>query len=319
MREAPADLALGDVLAALREGWGVRTGAATFLPVGAGSYHWSVAGHFVKVDALEGDAAFDRLRRSLETAAALRLDFVLAPIRGAGGQVVRRLDDRYAVSVYPLLNGESGVFGPHPAADRLRVVSMLAELHGVVAPHAPRTDLRLPGREGLEAALRDADREWTAGPYAEAARRVLVSNVGTIESWLAEFDRLAAVVGADPTAWVVTHGEPHPGNFLRTGAGTLLIDWDTVRVAPPERDLWMLTSGFADMLNEKPRGDDDAVLGRYRELTGRQVSAEGLAFYRRWWVLADVAVFADELRQPHRENADLAASLTYLTGYLRSR
>ncbi|WP_230858848.1 phosphotransferase [Actinoplanes aureus] len=321
MREAPADLAVPELLAALRAGWAVRSGTAEFLPVGAGSFHWAVADRFVKVDDLgfDGpDAAFDRLRRSLETALALRLDFVLAPIPAAGGEVVRRLTDRYAVSVFPLLHGVSGEFAPHPPADRPAVVDMLAALHRTAVPVAPHADLLLPGRDRLEAVLRETGRPWDNGPYAEPARRVLAEHASKVEDWLAHFDRLAAIVGADRTGWVVTHGEPHPGNFLRTATGTLLIDWDTVRVAPPERDLWMLTAGFADMLGVEAAGDDEAVLGRYRELTGHTISADALALYRRWWELADVAVYAGELRRPHRESADLAASLTYLTGYLQS-
>ena len=322
MREAPRDLAVTDLLAALREGWGAEAATAEFLPVGAGSHQWSVDGTwFVKVDAVRAEPAFDALRRSLRTALALRrdagLDFVLAPIPDSGGHVVRRLNPRYAMTVYPLLSGVSGEFGPHPPADRPAVADMLAALHRARPFDTPVTDLHLPGRVGLEAALRDTGRPWTAGPYAEPARQLLAGHAPRIAGWLAEFDRLAAVVGADRTGWVVTHGEPHPGNFLHTDAGTFLIDWDTVRVAPPERDLWMLTAGFAEMMHEDPAGDDEAVLERYRKATGRAVSAAGLALHRLWWVLADLAVYVDQLRRPHGANADLAASLHYLTGYLR--
>ncbi|HXP18631.1 MAG TPA: phosphotransferase [Streptosporangiaceae bacterium] len=34
---------------------------------------------------------------------------------------------------------------------------------------------------------------------------------------------------------VTTHGEPHSANIIRAGSGRLLIDWDTVGLAPPER------------------------------------------------------------------------------------
>ncbi|WP_432843998.1 phosphotransferase family protein [Dactylosporangium sp. CA-092794] len=44
-------------------------------------------------------------------------------------------------------------------------------------------------------------------------------------------------VPADPPGLVLTHGEPHPGNTMRTGGGWLLIDWDTALLAAPERDL----------------------------------------------------------------------------------
>ena len=36
---------------------------------------------------------------------------------------------------------------------------------------------------------------------------------------------------------VITQGEPHPGNVLRTLAGLRLIDWDVSALARPERDL----------------------------------------------------------------------------------
>lgn len=324
MLEPPADLTETDLLAALRTGWGVKAAHAEFLPVGAGSYQWAVADLFVKVDDVGSDGAFDGLRRSLRTALALRrdagLDFVLAPFPAAGGEVVRRLDQRYAVAVYPLVAGVSGDFAPHPPAERPVTARLLGALHRatpVVAGLAPAGDLALPGRDALDAALSQVGQPWNSGPYAEPARAALAAHASKVAGWLAEFDRLAAVVGTDRSGWVVTHGEPHPGNVLRTGDGLLLIDWDTVRIAPPERDLWMLTSGFATMLGEDAVGDDSAVLDAYRAATGRELSAAGLALYRLWWILADVASFAGELRRPHGESADLAASLSYLTGYLR--
>ncbi|WP_207232468.1 hypothetical protein [Micromonospora kangleipakensis] len=47
------------------------------------------------------------------------------------------------------------------------------------------------------------------------------------------------------------HGEPHPGNPDPGTLGLRLIDRDTVQIAPPERDLWMLA------------GDTDEVLVGY--------------------------------------------------------
>jgi spectinomycin phosphotransferase len=102
-----------------------------------------------------------------------------------------------------------------------------------------------------------------------------------------------------------------------TPAGTRLIDWGTVRLAPPERDLWMLTSAFTTLVGGDPGPADDEVLARYTEAGGRPVSAAGIALYRQWWILADVAAFADDLRRPHGDGEDAAAALTCLAGYLQ--
>jgi len=48
--------------------------------------------------------------------------------------------------------------------------------------------------------------------------------------------------------WVAAHGEPHAGNQLVTAAGhRLLVDWESLRLAPAELDLRLLTKqGHAD-------------------------------------------------------------------------
>jgi Predicted choline kinase involved in LPS biosynthesis len=133
------------------------------------------------------------------------------------------------------------------------------------------------------------------------ARRLLRAHAGRIEGWLTELDRLGAHAGRGE--WVVTHGEPHPGNLIRTAAGLRLVDWDTVRLGPPERDLWLVT-------------DDPELLGAYTRATGRPIDPGALELHRLRWRLADIAEVVDTLRRPHGDGADAAAALRHLTGYL---
>ncbi|WP_232344297.1 phosphotransferase [Actinoplanes awajinensis] len=239
-----------DLTPALLDGWGITAGELEYLPVGAGSYHWAAGPWFVKVDDLGVDApsrVFEDLRRSLTVALRLGLACVVAPVVAVDGSVVHRLGDRFAVAVFPLVAGVAGEFGPHRAEDLGEVARLLAQVHGAtpaVVDLAPRADLRLPGRGGLEEALRTVEVPWTGGPFAERARAVLRRHAGLVRDWLAEFDRLVAGVRGTSAGWVVTHGEPHPGNVLRTADGLRLIDWTTVQIAPPERDLWMLGEGL---------------------------------------------------------------------------
>jgi phosphotransferase family enzyme len=334
MRDKPTAVDDGQVVEALAEGWAIEVIRAEYLPVGAGSYHWSVSDRnstwFVKVDDLGVDEAvrdevFSSLRRSFETALTLHRDtglgFVVAPIPAVDGAVLRRLTRRYAVAVFPMVDGTAGLFGPHRRQDLAELAGLLAELHRTtpaVMDLAPQADLRLPGRRRLLQALRTVDRPWTGGPHAEPARDLLIRHGGQVRRWLADFDRLVEVVRGPATHWVVTHGEPHPGNVIRTPAGLRLIDWTTVQIAPPERDLWMLTTAFTDMIDAEPVSVDVEVLARYTEVAGRTVTPAAVAFYRRRWVLADVAAFIEDLRGPHSDGQDAAAALTYLTGYLET-
>lgn len=298
MKDRPDGVADADLVAALRDGWGFVAESTAYLPVGAGSYHWSATDEAGVTRFVTVDPYSDALRRALDTALALRLDIVVAPIPARDGSSVWRLGSRYAMSVFPMLDGRTGSFGAHRAEDRPLVVDMLVRLHDAtprVAATAPRTDLRLPGRDKLAAALASLGRPWTGGPYAEPARELLAAHADRVAAMLAEFDGLVDQVR--DTDWVLTHGEPHPGNVIWTADGPRLVDWDTVRIAPPERDLWLL-------------GDDVATL------YPRPVNPAGLALYRLWWALADIAIFVDELHHPHAATADTTDSWTHLHSYL---
>jgi spectinomycin phosphotransferase/16S rRNA (guanine(1405)-N(7))-methyltransferase len=87
---------------------------------------------------------------------------------------------------------------------------------------------------------------------------------------------------------VLTHGEPHPGNTLRTKDGWRLIDWDTVKIAPPERDLWLL-------------GGD---LAAYTDTTGVDVLPEMLTLFRLRWEITDLAMEVERFRRPHTGDAN---------------
>lgn len=315
MKDRPEGVSDEDLAAALAQGWGLDVRSVAYRPVGFGSYHWAVdTGSrrlFATVDVLH-DAPAARLRllgQALGTALALHRDaglhFVVAPLPDAAGAPLRPLGDRHAVALFPLVEGEAGEFGPHPPQDRPEVLDLLVRLHAADVD-APRTELALPGRADLDEALSALDRPWQGGPYAEPARALLAGRATHVRALLAEFDRLADTVGSDSAPWVVTHGEPHPGNVIRGPRGLHLIDWDTVRLAPPERDLWMLGGDPAQL------GGDPSLLAAYTRATGRALSPAALALYPLWWTLADIAVYVRTLRAPHRATPDITASWTYL-------
>jgi spectinomycin phosphotransferase len=103
---------------------------------------------------------------------------------------------------------------------------------------------------------------------------------------------------------VLTHGEPHPGNVVFAESHVLLVDWDTVGVALPERDLWML--------------DTDDERARYEQGTGRPVDDAAIRLYRLRWELDDIASFVHTFRSPHREDADTARTWGWFAGSLGS-
>jgi spectinomycin phosphotransferase len=322
VRAKPEAVGVGSVVDALRRGWGFDASKAGYAAVGGGSYHWEIADEsgrrrFVTVDDLDRkawlgdtrDAAFDGLRRAFDTSLALRaagLEFVVAPIPAREGESVRRLGTGHAIALFPFVDGEAGTFGYYEDDHdgRRAVGSMLGELH--LATAAVGSDVRtvgldVPGRRQLEAALGELDVAWTGGPLSEPARAAVRDSASELAELLGLADRLAAAAREHGGDWIVTHGEPHAANVIRTAAGRLLVDWDTVALAPPERDLWMLVAGGTDAAD------------RYLRATGTRLDETALDFFRLTWDLKDLAEYLNVLRGPHLENDDTVSQYRALT------
>lgn len=93
----------------------------------------------------------------------------------------------------------------------------------------------------------------------------------------------------------MTHGEPHSGNVVRHGPAAMhVVDWDTVRVAPRERDL-------RDVL----RGPGDPAWCAYRESAGDvEWRPEVAELFHAWWDLSEIGEYVRWFRGPHTDTAD---------------
>jgi spectinomycin phosphotransferase len=325
MYSRPVDLPDQRVAGALTAAWDLAPVTLDYLAVGFGGYHWRASGAdgarwFVTVDDLAArlrgpgdspESVYRRLSAALLTARAVAdagAPFVVAPLPTAAGEVVAPIGGRFAISLYPLLDGRSHEWGEAlPAAGREAVLALLAALHATpedVRHSAPAEEHLLPRRAELADALANLAAPWDGGPYGERARTLLARHASAVECLLRHYDKLAARAREQPERRVLTHGEPHPGNLIETAAGWLLVDWDTAAVALPERDLWLLDAG------------DGAVAGAYQRATGREVRPDMLALYRLRWELTDIADFVARFAAAHGDSEDDRTAWQAVAGYL---
>jgi spectinomycin phosphotransferase len=300
----------------LDEHWGLAPARLAYLPVGFGDHHWELtdtAGRrwFVTVAGLAGSwrgtgpaAGYADLQATMDTATALAragLEFAVAPVPTADGRALAPLGAEHAITVFPYLAGDFG--GELPPQDRLALVDMLARLHNATPLAAPTAPVRRPDlapRPVLEAALGDLSEPWPGGPYSEPARQLLARHAARLGLALTGFDELARAAGRSGPS-VITHGEPHPDNILRSAGRLFLIDWDTAGLAPPERDLW-------DLADAGSREAD-----RYAELTGHRLSSAVMRMYRMRWSLEEIMLSLREFRGPHERNDDTELAWEALT------
>jgi spectinomycin phosphotransferase len=266
-----------------------------YAALGFGSHHWIAtdaagARRFVTVDVLAaaGNSGFPRLTAAFQTARQLcdeGLEFVVAPLPDRRGDVLRRLTDRFSIAVFPYVEGTAGRCGEYATerqrSEVRRLIGVLHTATAMVDGIALREDFSVAARPSLEHALTELDRPWDSGPFAEPARRLLGEVEADLRTAFAAYDELVELVKADPTPWVITHGEPHAANVIWTDDRPRLVDWDTALIAPAARDLWTLTQP----------SDDPAF-----------------ALYRLRWDLTEIALYVSEFRRPHARTADTVVS-----------
>lgn len=247
MNEPPSDLDIEELRTLVQRSWDPAVEVLHHLAVGFGAHHWRalVGGksrYFVTLDNLGERHTLQTLQAAYAGASALSkngLSFVTAPIE----PFAVAFGDR-AVSVTPWLDGV-----PVAAIDKVTTAAMLHQLHAV-----DPTDLgvEIPlwrpvvGPDLASHVRARVQQPWSQGPYGERSREAVATALDDIRRWTARYFELGEIAGTRD--WVPTHGEPGWHNQLITASGTTLVDWETLKLAPAERDLQTLDSGDHLML-----------------------------------------------------------------------
>ena len=315
MRTRPDDILDGELADALREAWDIQVNALEYVALGGGTHHWRTGEHWLSLDDLDAKPflgtsraeVLENLRRALQAAGTLRdegLEFVMAPLRTRAADVLAPVGKRYALALYPFLHGTTYPWGqPLPAPEREQLIELLGRLHEatpLVAATVREVPVGLAQRENLEAALCELHVPWCSGPLAEPAHALIAQRPENIRFLLGAFDRMVAEIERAHVQLVLSHGEPHPSNVMVVDGRLKLLDWDTVGLAPPERDLWWLTTA------------SDPLAEHYTAQTGRAVNPLALRLYRLRWQLDDLIWCVSTLRAPHTETLDTRLALSAL-------
>lgn len=301
----PRELAANTILDVVRSHWDAGAVSATYLPQGAGAHHWVVTGRhlprwFVTADEVTTPG---RLEELLDTYAAARElaerghHAVVAPVsplteRHGVGVVV----GAHLLTVTPYLEGEPGPGAYADDNQRALIAGALGALHAEQPPARARSWTPGPPLRGeMEALLQRLDRPWTSGPFGESVRKALKRSGPELERLYRRFDELAARALDARDRWVPTHGEPHTRNVLWRLGGPVLVDWESLRVAPRERDL-------RTVLRD---ADGAEPLSAYVAHGGSAELDEDMVelFDLEWW-LWNMAIFAIRFAAPHDGDDD---------------
>lgn len=290
MRGRPRDISDRDVLDLVRRHWDGAVSEVTYLPVGFGAHHWRAEARGVPRVFVSLDLPLPRhtpasLEAAYASAALLAedLDFVWPSLPST-------VDGTYTVPLGPgRLSVTRWLDGRRPAAGQTDLGPLLDRLHATPGPEqacawVSTVDHHLPDQLALL-----VEEPWDTGPLGEEARSLITPRLSQVRDWSEEHAGHLATI--DSASFVVTHGEPGEHNQWVAGGRTYLLDWESLLLAPAERDLGTLLRWGVD----SERADHDLV-----------------RFFDLEWRLAEIGAFTPWLAGPHDAGEDAYEALSGL-------
>ncbi|MES4903444.1 MULTISPECIES: phosphotransferase [unclassified Streptomyces] len=282
MRSRPSFINDEAIASAIAAHWLPEVVDIDYLPWGFGAYHWRVAGGgqtlFVTLDQLAPRHTAASLEAAYTAAAALAaggLELVCAPLPARSGRLTIDVGPG-VLSATPWLDGRSPTEAEAGALRHVReVIAVLAALHRAAPPEGLPCWTPRVGPEFADELRARTARPWASGPLAEEARGALAAHHDAIKRWTGRYRELADIAYARRDTWVPTHGEPHNDNQVVVAGGLKLVDWESLALAPRERD-------YADLL-DTDEGEGLAADPAMAELFALDWRLSELVDYARWF------------------------------------
>ncbi len=292
----PPKLSEAEIIAALREHYGIAVRELAFLPGGA-----DTASFVYRADDEAGQAHFVKLRaaarfspRSLAVPHYLAqrgVPHLLAPRASRGGAPWAELG-AYMLTVYPLLEARMAADAGLSQAQWRKLGAAVRQIHDSPLPPELRrilpTERFTPWRRGQLDSLDDAVAQ--ADPAARELVECWQARRDEIRALVARCDELAAEMRRAELPLALCHADMHTWNTLVGADGALwLVDWDETMLAPKERDLMFVIGGIGRDL-VRPH-ETAAFLAGYGAAA---IDARALTYYRYAWAVQDLAAYAEE-------------------------
>ena len=287
-----------ELLEHLKTAYALPLQTLTFLPEGEDSYGYIAVSetgekYFAKASTSVPDTC-------LQIASLLRhrynISGVVAPLETQDGALSIPWQN-FRVSLFPFIEGKSRwdlwkVGKDFTDTELSQTGVLLATIHqcpGTIASNnLTVAKYDLPLRHELHRVLEASAKEIPPqNQYQKLLFEALAQHQSTVLEALDRYDSLGRSASALQTPFVVTHGDPTPGNLIFDTENRLhLIDWDGVCLGPPEKDLVSFTGERFEV-----------VLERY--LTERQCNislhANIFGFYIYEWTLNEIRDYGTKI------------------------
>ena len=308
-----------ELLQHLRASYAIPLRSITFFPEGEDSYGYIAVSE-------TGEKYFAKASTSvpetcLQYASLLRhqgnISGVVAPLEASDGTLSIPWHD-FRVSLFPFIEGKSRwdlwkIGKDFTDAALRQTATLLATIHlcteEIDTRHLTTAKYDLPLRNELYGVLEAAAKKAPSqNPYQKQLLEALTKHRSQIFATLERYDELGRSAAASQTAFVITHGDPTPGNLILDTENRLhLIDWDGICLGPPEKDLVSFTGERFEV-----------VLERYLRERQKDVSlhADIFGFYIYEWTLNEIRDYSTKILYKNKDTQQNEYDWESLQDYL---
>lgn len=316
MLEAP-DVRNTQINACIEREYGLSTTDITFLPIGADV---NTAVYRIAVEG--GDQYFLKLRRGNFPTGTVTIPHWLAttgmeplitpiPTRSTGTLWVEL--DPFTAILYPFVTGRSGWEVDLSHRQWKEFGEGLKALYMSVVPPElthmnPREGYSSMWRDRITAFLEQAAGKTYSDPVASGLALLLNEKNTTIRHILTRAGKLAQMLVQQPPMSCLCHGDVHAGNILiDTTSSLYIVDWDTLVLAPKERDLMFVGGGVGGVWRR-----DYEVKWFYEGYGQAEINRTALSYYRFERIVQDIGETCEEIFATTRSGEDHAVMLEQL-------
>ena len=290
----------------------------TFFPEGEDSYGYVIASE-------TGEKYFAKASTSvpnscLQVASLLRhqcnISGIVAPLETREGTLSVPWQD-FRISLFPFIEGKSRwdlwkVGKDFTDAALSQTAALLATLHGctdtIAANNLTVATYDLPLRHELHTVLEAPEKMPARNGYQKRLLEAIAQHGSEILQTLERYDSLGRSASVLQTPFVITHGDPTPGNLIIDAENRLhIIDWDGVCLGPPEKDLVSFTGERFEVVLEN-------YLAERRN--GAALHADIFGFYIYEWTLNEIRDYGTKILFKNSDTQQNAYDWESLQDYL---
>jgi spectinomycin phosphotransferase len=306
------------IIAALQEQYGLGVSKVTFLPLGA-----DINTAVYRAEGTDVKDCFVKLRRGIFDDITVivpkmlydqGIQAVIPPFK-METQALWTSVDEYKLMVFPFVEGQSGWQVPLKDQHWIEFGKALKSIHQAVLPQGvldrvAREAFSPYFRERVRDFQRQVETEYFSEPTAAQLADFLNSKKVEISHMVNRAEELAVDVEAQSLPFILCHADIHVGNLLVAPDDRLyVVDWDTLTLAPKERDLMFIGGG----LGSGSHSPEDEVRLFYEGYGKTEINRTALAYYRYERIVQDIVAYCEQLLLTDEGGDDRAEGLRQLT------